>query len=149
MFPFVNISLSPIKSLLRTSGDVSAEFLTVGGTEEFAPHERRCFLIHAAPAGVNVVCSARAEMFLSIARALFTSASLLRTSGDVSIRLETLCLLLQFAPHERRCFCGQHRQGGGASVCSARAEMFPSKKHCHRRQGCLLRTSGDVSYYSM
>ena len=71
--------------------------------------------------------------------------SLLRTSGDVSIKSALTKLHNSFAPHERRCFLQLERAKIIMSVCSARAEMFLFQAQKRSRHRSLLRTSGDVS----
>ena len=90
--------------LLRTSGDVSKKGRMWIISHEFAPHERRCFCLDSATAVDFDVCSARAEMFPKQCRMELTSLSLLRTSGDVSIKAQFNVYAYEFAPHERRCF---------------------------------------------
>ena len=92
------------RSLLRTSGDVSYQRQVLSATSWFAPHERRCFFVRREHCGESVVCSARAEMFLTPGQKYQEYQGLLRTSGDVS-HLFTSCIAFKmFAPHERRCF---------------------------------------------
>ena len=50
--------------MLRTSGDVSIVARLTSALESYAPHERRCFLKVYSIYDEEVICSARAEMFL-------------------------------------------------------------------------------------
>ena len=56
--------------------------------------------------------------------------------------------MLQFAPHERRCFQSRAFNPSIFLVCSARAEMFLIVAMKMLSSCGLLRTSGDVSAYT-
>ena len=66
MFPIPTRCSRMIYRLLRTSGDVSNAWPTFLIPDEFAPHERRCFFSLNPVTISEMVCSARAEMFLAI-----------------------------------------------------------------------------------
>ena len=145
MFPSHREIKPSVQNLLRTSGDVSISSKVVIYSNRFAPHERRCFSVQPGCDRRTGICSARAEMFLVGCISAVRKRHLLRTSGDVSTLDAIATTVLEFAPHERRCFLhnqqDQHQQG----ICSARAEMFPDVLCIAVLVQDLLRTSGDVS----
>ena len=145
MFPKSSRQTKRRSGFLHACGDVSQQHHHPERQREFSPRMWRCFLCRRIYSEKVIVFSTHVEMFLIQAVILSMLVCFLHACGDVSIRLEALCLLLQFSPRMWRCFLLQRRQGGPCDVFSTHVEMFPQNRLMRLQNLRFLHACGDVS----
>ena len=145
VFPSKTCSARSTSGFLRASGGVSRVERVTKPLKEFSPRKRRCFYVDDAPAGLHVVFSAQADVFLSYISASGRTMCFLRASGGVSHLLQVRLMERQSSPRKRRCFSPRVTGRELEHVFSAQAEVFPKGKYLQNVGTRFLRASGGVS----